>query len=70
VPADRLAALRTAFDQVVKDPDFIADAARRSADLEPVQGSAVQAYSDAIAKAPKEVIEAATNAIAAEKAEK
>jgi tripartite-type tricarboxylate transporter receptor subunit TctC len=68
VPADRLAALRTAFDQVVKDPDFIADAATRSADLEPTPGGKVQTYSDAIARAPKDVIEAATRAIAAEKA--
>jgi tripartite-type tricarboxylate transporter receptor subunit TctC len=68
VPADRLAALRTAFDKVVLDPDFIADAAKRSADLEPTPGATVQGYSDAIAKAPKDVIEAATRAIAAEKA--
>jgi hypothetical protein len=59
VPADRLAALRTAFDQVAKDPDFIADAAKRSADLEPTSGAKVQTYSDAIARAPKDVIEAA-----------
>ena len=66
VPADRLAALRTAFDKVVIDPDFIADAAKRSADLEPAPGATVQGYSDAIAKAPKDVIEAAA-AMAAEK---
>jgi tripartite-type tricarboxylate transporter receptor subunit TctC len=68
VPADRLAALRTAFDQVVRDPDFIADAAKRSADLQPTPGATVQTYSNAIARAPKDVIEAATRAIAAEKA--
>jgi tripartite-type tricarboxylate transporter receptor subunit TctC len=67
VPADRLAALRTAFDRLVQDPEFIADAAKRSADLEPTPGATVQTYSDAIARAPKEVIEAATRAIAAEK---
>lgn len=67
VPADRLAALRTAFDQLVQDQDFIADAAKRSADLEPTPGATVQTYSDGIARAPKDVIEAATRAIAAEK---
>jgi tripartite-type tricarboxylate transporter receptor subunit TctC len=70
VPAARLAALRTAFDQLVQDRDFIADAAKRSADLEPTPGAKVQTYSNAIAHAPKEVIEAATRAIAAEKAER
>ncbi len=38
VPADRIAALRTAFDQLVVDPAFRADAAKRSADLEPAPG--------------------------------
>ena len=52
----------------MKDPEFIADAAKRSADLEPTPGATVQTYSDAIARAPKDVIEAATRAIAAEKA--
>ncbi len=59
VPADRLAALREAFDKLVKDPEFIADAAKRSADLEPTPGATVQTYSDGIASAPKDVIEAA-----------
>src|SRR5262245_31612723 len=70
VPADRLAALRTAFDQVVKDPDFIADAAKRSADLEPTPGAMVQTYSDRIARAPKDRTDAAKQAIAAEKDKK
>jgi tripartite-type tricarboxylate transporter receptor subunit TctC len=70
VPADRLAVLRAAFDKVVKDPEFIADAARRSADLEPTPGATVQTYSDGIARAPKDIIEAASRAIAAEKDKK
>ena len=67
VPADRIAALRTAFDQLVLDPAFRADAAKRSADLEPAPGQVVQGYSDTIAKAPKDVVEAAALAMAAEK---
>ena len=67
VPADRIAALRTAFDQLVLDPAFQADAAKRSADLEPAPGAVVQGYSDTIAKAPKDVIEAAALAMAVEK---
>lgn len=67
VPADRIAALRTAFDKVVQDKAFLADAAKRSADIEAASGAVVQGYADAIAKAPKDVIEAAARAIAAEK---
>jgi tripartite-type tricarboxylate transporter receptor subunit TctC len=67
VPADRIAALRTAFDKLVLDPVFLADAAKRTADIEPSPGAAVQGYSDTIAKAPKDIIEAAATAMAAEK---
>lgn len=67
VPADRIAALRTAFDRLVQDEAFHADAAKRSADLEPARGAVVQGYSDAIAKAPKDIIDAAAAAMAAEK---
>jgi tripartite-type tricarboxylate transporter receptor subunit TctC len=67
VPADRIAALRGAFDKLVVDPVFLADAAKRSADIEPAPGATVQGYSDTIAKAPKDIIEAAATAMAAEK---
>jgi tripartite-type tricarboxylate transporter receptor subunit TctC len=67
VPADRIAALRTAFDKLVRDKDFLADAAKRSADIEAADGATVQGYSDAIAKAPPDIIEAAALAMAAEK---
>jgi tripartite-type tricarboxylate transporter receptor subunit TctC len=67
VPADRLAALRGAFDKMVEDKEFLADAAKRSADIEPTPGVEVQGYSNAIAHAPNDVIAAAAKAIAAEK---
>jgi tripartite-type tricarboxylate transporter receptor subunit TctC len=67
VPADRLAALRTAFDKLVEDKAFLADAAKRSADIEAEPGVDVQGFSDAIAKAPKDLVAAAAKAIAAEK---
>ncbi len=67
VPADRIATLRTAFDRLVQDEAFHADATKRSADLEPAPGPVVQGYSDAIAKAPRDIIEAAAVAMAAEK---
>jgi hypothetical protein len=36
VPADRLAALRTAFQQMFKDPKLIEDAAKQQLDINPV----------------------------------
>src|SRR5712691_4519704 len=48
VPADRVAALRAAFDKEVVDKDFLADAQKRSIYIEPTPGADVQKYSDAI----------------------
>jgi tripartite-type tricarboxylate transporter receptor subunit TctC len=63
VPADRLAALRTAFDQLVKDPDFLADAQRIKADIDPTPGKAVQEDVMAILGAPKDIIDRANKAM-------
>jgi tripartite-type tricarboxylate transporter receptor subunit TctC len=41
IPADRLAALRKAFDETMKDPDFIADAKKVDLDVAPVRGEAI-----------------------------
>ena len=57
VPADRLAALRAAFDKVVVDADFLAEAQKRSIYIEPTPGVEVQKYSDAIIKTPKNVVD-------------
>jgi tripartite-type tricarboxylate transporter receptor subunit TctC len=59
VPQERIDALRAAFDRTVKDPDFIADAKKRGADLDPVSGADVQKASLAIINAPKDIIELA-----------
>jgi len=42
VPPERLAALRDAFEQMTKDPQFIADARQRAFDVDPMSGEAVQ----------------------------
>lgn len=63
IPEDRLAALRSAFDKMVADPAFEKEADKRGADLEPTPGVEVQKYSDGIAKAPKEIVEAAKKAV-------
>jgi tripartite-type tricarboxylate transporter receptor subunit TctC len=65
VPADRLAALRAAFDQVVTDQDFLADAQKRTIYIEPAPGAEVQKTSDAIMRTPKEVIDVVAKAFEA-----
>jgi tripartite-type tricarboxylate transporter receptor subunit TctC len=59
VPADRIAALRTAFDKMVRDPAFIADAKKRQAALNPKPGAEVDGYVADILKTPQEVVELA-----------
>jgi tripartite-type tricarboxylate transporter receptor subunit TctC len=63
VPAERLAALRSAFDQLVKDPDFLADAERIKAEVDPTPGEAVQKDVMAILSAPKDIIDRANKAM-------
>jgi len=59
VPADRIAALRKAFDATVKDPGLLADAKKRRALVIPKSGAAVQAIvMDILATKPDIVKEA------------
>jgi hypothetical protein len=46
VPADRVRTLRQAFDAVVRDPEYLADARRQSLDPDPVNGAGVAALMD------------------------
>ena len=43
IPSDRLEAMRAAFDAMVVDADFRAEAAKASMDLDPLSGAAVEA---------------------------
>src|SRR5262249_9717340 len=42
VPADRVAALRTALQELVRDPQFIRESERRNVALEPLAGGELQ----------------------------
>jgi tripartite-type tricarboxylate transporter receptor subunit TctC len=61
-PADRIAVLRDAFDQVVKDPEFLFQAERGGTEVDPTPGVEIQKISDAIAATPKDVIDMAIGA--------
>jgi tripartite-type tricarboxylate transporter receptor subunit TctC len=59
VPADRLAALRRAFELTLKDPQFLADAEKMGVEVQHVGGEAIQALLEKIYASPKEIIERA-----------
>jgi tripartite-type tricarboxylate transporter receptor subunit TctC len=42
VPAERVQALRRAFDATMKDPEFLADAAKMSLEIDPITGEQAQ----------------------------
>ena len=56
VPAERVAALRRAFDATMRDPDFIADAAKLQLDVDPMTGEQVQALVGELSHTPADVV--------------
>lgn len=59
VPADRIAALRGAFDSLIKDPAFLKDAERAKAQIDPTSGEELQRDLIALFNAPKDIVERA-----------
>jgi len=57
VPADRVKALRDAFDATMKDPEFIEDAKKQKLEVEPVKGEKIAAILKQIYATPKPVID-------------
>ena len=55
VPAERLAALRTAFAAMLKDPDFLAAAEKRNLMIDPGTGDEMDALVRETLKLPQEV---------------
>jgi len=55
VPAERVAALRAAFDATMKDPEFLAEAAAMGFEVAPVGGVALQAVVGKVLAMPKEI---------------
>lgn len=63
VPAERLAALRKAFDLTMKDPEYRAAAAKMRLPVEPKPGAEIQVLVDRAAGAPPELVARARAAI-------
>jgi tripartite-type tricarboxylate transporter receptor subunit TctC len=57
VPPERAEALRRAFDAMVKDPQFIADAATRQLGVDPMSGEDLQKIAIDVAGQPQDVID-------------
>ena len=64
VPADRVAALRTAFDTMLKDKKFLAVADKAKMEIEPVNGKDVADLITDVYNSPKDVVQAAADATA------
>ncbi len=63
VPDDRVAALRKAFMDTMKDKDFLADAKTQGLDIDPISGEEVQALVKKVYAFPKDIVEKAKKAI-------
>lgn len=57
IPADRLAILRKAFDEVVNDADFRKDLSSRGLSVGPMAGNELQAFIRQVAETPDTVIQ-------------
>ncbi len=55
VPAERVEALRRAFDAMMKDPDFIAEAMKTQMDMSPSTGEEAQKIAGGIVNTPPEI---------------
>jgi tripartite-type tricarboxylate transporter receptor subunit TctC len=56
VPAARVAALRRAFDETMRDPAFVADAAKLQLDVDPMTGDQVQNLIAELGRTPPDVV--------------
>ncbi|MGH6767727.1 MAG: hypothetical protein ACRECO_01765 [Xanthobacteraceae bacterium] len=57
VPGDRVAAFRKAFMETMKDKEFLADAAKRRFDIDPVSGESIQKLVQEIYATPRAIVE-------------
>jgi tripartite-type tricarboxylate transporter receptor subunit TctC len=63
VPADRVAALRAAFDALMTDPQFLADAKKRKLEIHPRNAARTHALVDTIVSASPELVARVKTAI-------
>lgn len=57
VPADRVAALRKAFDETMTDPIFLEDARKSNQEVDAISGSRVQEIVEQLYKTPRAIVD-------------
>jgi len=62
-PADRVAALRRAFEDTLADPEFVAEANRMQLEIEPMTGDAIEKMLTKAYAAPKAIVERAAKLV-------
>ncbi len=62
-PPAQLAVLRKAFDETMKDPQFLADAKKMRIDIDPLPGAKIQEVVARLFATPKDIVERARKAI-------
>ncbi|HEY2185365.1 MAG TPA: hypothetical protein VGH39_10255 [Xanthobacteraceae bacterium] len=63
VPADRIATLRAAFMQTMRDEELLAEARRTGIEIDPISGEELQALAENIFATPADVVERAKHAM-------
>jgi len=63
IPDDRKAALRKAFDETMKDPEFLAEAAKAKTEVSPMTGAGIDRVLGEVYALPTELIEKAKAAL-------
>jgi tripartite-type tricarboxylate transporter receptor subunit TctC len=66
VPQERVALLRKAFEEMLRDPAFLADAEKMGADLIPMKGEELATYMAGVLKTPSDVVDAANRLMEAQ----
>jgi tripartite-type tricarboxylate transporter receptor subunit TctC len=66
MPADRVKALRDAFDATMTDPDFVAECDKQQLEINPVGGAKLNAMLDRVYQTPKAVVDQVAELLAKE----
>ena len=61
IPEDRKRALRLAFDETMKDPEFVADALKMRLEVSPLEGTGIERILGEIYASPPEIVDKARN---------
>jgi tripartite-type tricarboxylate transporter receptor subunit TctC len=56
VPPARVTALRKAFDDIMRDPEFLTEAKKANADIRPMPGSELQALATEVVRTPPDIV--------------